>query len=158
MTRKGITPVVAIVLLLMMTVAAAGAAFTWFSQMQEQVQDRASSELNRQLEVRDLVCDSANDQIEISISNTGSTTIPLSGVSVFVRDSTGHLNTTITDRDWSGNAFGDPGGFGTVTVDVTQGSDATALYAGAFYDIEVDFTNVEGGYTLPAGGCVASSQ
>lgn len=36
--RKGITPVIAIVLLLMMTVAAAGMAYVWIMSLQEQIQ------------------------------------------------------------------------------------------------------------------------
>lgn len=160
--RKGITPVVAIILLLMMTVAAAGAAFTWFSQMQEELQTQASNELRTRTSVKDLRCDSGADYINISIKNDGSTQIELGRVDVFVRDSTGHLNATVTNLDWSSSGcdgaaceFGQPGGFDTAKVNIASAdSGATALYAGAFYDVEVDFTDA--GYSVQAGGCLAA--
>ncbi len=159
-SRRGVTPVVAIILLLMMTVAAAGAAFTWFSQMQEELQDQAASDLRTSMDVKDLQCDSGSDTLDISIKNSGSTEVELTSVDVFVRDSTGHLNATITQLDWSSSGcsgacqFGQPGGFDTAQVDIsTADSGSTFLSSGAFYDVEIDFTDA--GFTLQAGGCLA---
>ncbi|MFB6076544.1 MAG: archaellin/type IV pilin N-terminal domain-containing protein, partial [Candidatus Nanohaloarchaea archaeon] len=140
--RSGITPVVAIVLLLMMTVAAAGAAYTWFSQMQSQVQERATQTLQTDMEVKDLRCDSSTDKIEVAIKNSGSTEIELTNTDLFVRDSTGHLNITMTSLDLStdsGNAlcsggsagcsFKSPGKFDTATFDVSTNHN---IVQGAF--------------------------
>jgi len=46
--KKGITAVVAIVLLLMMTVASAGLAYMWISQMQTGTQQKTTEQLNAQ--------------------------------------------------------------------------------------------------------------
>ncbi len=45
--RKGITPVIALVLLLMMTVAAAGMAYVWFMDVQEETQDTVKDSLSQ---------------------------------------------------------------------------------------------------------------
>lgn len=42
--RKGITPIIAVVLLLMMTVAAAGLAYTWVIGVQTSIQERVGQE------------------------------------------------------------------------------------------------------------------
>ncbi|RLG13453.1 MAG: hypothetical protein DRN71_04805 [Candidatus Nanohalarchaeota archaeon] len=46
--RKGITPVIAIVLLLMMTVAAAGMAYVWIMSLQESVQNQGNEGVEKQ--------------------------------------------------------------------------------------------------------------
>ncbi len=46
---RGITPVIAIILLLLMTVAAAGAAYIWISRVQEQISSQTSTGLEAQL-------------------------------------------------------------------------------------------------------------
>lgn len=47
---KGITPVIAIILLLLMTVAAAGAAYIWISRVQEQISSQTSTGLEANLQ------------------------------------------------------------------------------------------------------------
>ncbi|MDY6776898.1 MAG: archaellin/type IV pilin N-terminal domain-containing protein [Candidatus Nanohaloarchaea archaeon] len=152
--RKGITPVVAVVLLLMMTVAAAGAAYTWFTQMQERLQGKAMRDLRQEVKVKDLRCNAGSDTIEIAIQNSGDTQLNLGDVNVFVRDSTGHLNSTLTDLDWTGEGFSQPGGFGTVTVDISNSETGSDFLAqGAFYNIEIGITNSD--LSITAGGCLA---
>jgi len=46
--RKGITPVIAIVLLLMMTVAAAGVAYLWIMNLQEGMEETANEGIEKQ--------------------------------------------------------------------------------------------------------------
>ncbi|MDY6769480.1 MAG: archaellin/type IV pilin N-terminal domain-containing protein [Candidatus Nanohaloarchaea archaeon] len=155
--RKGITPVVAIVLLLMMTVAAAGAAYTWFSQMQQRIQSEATTQLQTELQVKDLRCNARpKNTVVLALSNTGSTEIDSSDVDLFIRGSGGHLNATVTGLDWSGAGFSEPGGFGEVTIDLANAdTGSTFLVAGSFYQVEADFINAD--YTLQAGGCLAES-
>lgn len=154
-SRKGITPVIAIVLLLMMTVAAAGAAYTWFSQMQERLQSEATRGLQTELSLRDLRCNAKpTNTMELAVSNSGSTSVDLSDVDVFIRGSAGHLNSTLLDLDWAGSGFGDPGGFGQVTVQLSNAdSGSDFLVDGKFYKVEADFPLAD--YTLNAGGCLA---
>ncbi len=42
--RRGITPVVAVILLLLMTIAAAGAAYLWVTKLQQLITERATSQ------------------------------------------------------------------------------------------------------------------
>lgn len=140
----------------MMTVAAAGAAYSWFSNMQTQFQERAAGQIQTELSVRDLDCSAKDETVQIALSNSGSTDIELGDVDVFIRGSGGHLNATFTGEDWTGEGFGEPGGFGSVTLDmanVDSGSDF--LDAGSFYKIEIYFVDTD--YTLAAGGCLAES-
>jgi len=81
---KGITPVVAIILLLLITISMVGFAFVWFTRVGElttqQTQQQLQSELDRQAQkVRiDSVTTSA-----ITVRNTGSKAIPLVQISLF---------------------------------------------------------------------------
>ncbi|MDY6766368.1 MAG: archaellin/type IV pilin N-terminal domain-containing protein [Candidatus Nanohaloarchaea archaeon] len=156
MSSKGITPVVATVLLLMMTVAAAGGAYVWFTNMQDQFRQRAEGEIQTELSVRDLQCDADDDTIEIALSNSGSTEVALEEVDVFIRGSGGNLNATFTEEDWTGTGFSDPGGFGSVTLDMANtDSGSDFLVAGSFYKVETYFANTD--YTLSVGGCLAET-
>ncbi len=48
MVKKGITAVVATVMLLMMTVAAAGMAYIWITDMQKEIQEGTSAQIQQQ--------------------------------------------------------------------------------------------------------------
>jgi flagellin-like protein len=164
--RKGVTPVIAIVLLLMMTVAAAGAAYTWFSQMQNRLQSEATSGLQTELSVKDIVCDASSDEIRLSLKNSGSTLVDVSDVDVFIRGSDGHLNATVQDADWTGSGpsgtgcgsatceFADAGGFDEATIQLSNADTGSGfLVESKFYKVEADFSLSD--YTLNAGGCLA---
>ncbi len=171
--RKGITPVVATVLLLMMTVAAAGAAYTWFTQMQGQLQTQATSDLQTEFRVKDLQCNAKPENtVKVSIKNSGSREVDLRDVDAFIDGPDGHLNVTITDMDLStpnacngdACAFGEPGGFAAVVIDLSDpaggqpGSGSASppnsvLVPGSFYKVELSFTNAD--QSISAGGCLA---
>ena len=74
--RKGITPVIAIVLLLMMTVAAAGMAYVWIMSLQEDIAEdtnRDLDNLNKQKNARLSVSAVWNNAgtIDLIIKNAG---------------------------------------------------------------------------------------
>ncbi len=77
--RKGITPVIALVLLLMMTVAAAGMAYIWFQDVQQETQDSVSDSLTQRTDqmagavVIDAVYEDTN-VAQVAVRNTGSVT------------------------------------------------------------------------------------
>ncbi len=80
--KKGITAVVAIVLLLMMTVAAAGLAYMWISQMQTGTQQKTSEQLNTQAQQMQSSLNiesvwASGGMMFFSLRNTGSTTVDL---------------------------------------------------------------------------------
>jgi flagellin-like protein len=82
--NKGITPIIAIILLLMMTVAIAGSAFFWTSRIQNQMQGGVESYQNTLLtqmassvKVFDADCsDSDCNNLTIFFQNIGSSKIP----------------------------------------------------------------------------------
>ncbi len=75
--RKGITPVIAIVLLLMMTVAAAGMAYVWIMSLQEDVRVIADEGVEDMKIVSSVslsfeaVHEDAGNMIEFTLRNTG---------------------------------------------------------------------------------------
>jgi len=90
--RKGLTPVIAMILLLMMTVAAAGASFYWLlglqselqggtTQFQEQTFERMTSDVNYLSGTFDRDGNgSTNSTLMLTIQNTGTTKIPINNV------------------------------------------------------------------------------
>lgn len=78
MKRKAVTPVIAVVLLLMMTVAVGGVAFMWVTQMQKGMQDDISKQQEEMTKKAsaNLVIDAAwtasdGEPMNISIRNNG---------------------------------------------------------------------------------------
>lgn len=77
--RKGITPVIAIVLLLMMTVAAAGMAYVWVTGVQQETQNAVSESMRERTAQMgggitiDAVYED-NNVTTVAIRNTGSIT------------------------------------------------------------------------------------
>ena len=88
--RKGITPVIALVLLLMMTVAAAGMAYVWFMDVQEETQDTVRDSLSQRTDqmAGAVVIDAVYEtgvvaSTDIIVRNTGSLTYT-AGVQVYL--------------------------------------------------------------------------
>jgi flagellin-like protein len=89
MSQKGITPIIAIILLLMMTVAVAGAAFFWLSRIQNQLQGGVESfqgtmmtQIASKVDVLDAdYIDTGN--LTIFFQNNGNTKIPVTKKSNF---------------------------------------------------------------------------
>ncbi|MDY6762027.1 MAG: archaellin/type IV pilin N-terminal domain-containing protein, partial [Candidatus Nanohaloarchaea archaeon] len=128
--RKGITPVVAMVLLLMMTVAAAGAAYVWTQGIITGQQEEAEEQLNTEITVRDLQCTASNGNVEFFLDNTGSQTVQASDVTVYlysVADGSLVNNVATSHSDL---APGDSWGPSTVSF------DAADMTAGNEYRVE----------------------
>jgi flagellin-like protein len=92
LNKKGISPVIAIILLLMMTVAVAGAAFFWLSRIQNQLQGGVESfqgtiftQISAAVDVvdADYINASGNENLTIFFQNTGNTKVPVSNSAVF---------------------------------------------------------------------------
>ena len=87
--QKGITPIIAIILLLMMTVAVAGAAFFWLSRIQNQLQGGVESfqgTMMTQIASKvDVVAANYinNTNLTIFFQNTGNTKIPVTNLNTF---------------------------------------------------------------------------
>lgn len=136
--RKGITPVVAIVLLLMLTIVAVGGMWAWTSDILTQQQDEAEGQLRAGIEFISLSCDAASDELSWTIKNTGRSDIDLSDVDVYVYEVSNnelfHHTTenranplTTTDRHWYRGINGEP----PVAI-------ANNLAVGTYYEVVVE--------------------
>jgi len=116
LNKKGISPVIAIILLLMMTVAVAGAAFFWLSRIQNQLQGGVESfqgtvftQIASAVDVvdADYVNASSTENLTIFFQNTGNTKIPISNSGTFptttwiLRDSD---QVAVCSTNWEGTS------------------------------------------------------
>ncbi len=140
MDRRGVTPVVAVVILLMMTVALAMGAFAWMRTLQDDIQDEALRDLREEIAVQDLRCDVT--AVAASLKNRGDTDLPAGDVDFYIYGPDGHLVTTRTDIDLSDAPFAQRGGFGTRGVFLNR-----SLVPGDPYDIEIVFDQADASLT-----------
>jgi flagellin-like protein len=86
---KGITPVVAVILLLLITISMVGFAFVWFSKVSEIATTQTEAELQNQLIVQSQKIKIESISLtrdQITIRNTGSQPIALADkISIFVQ-------------------------------------------------------------------------
>jgi len=84
---KGITPVIAIILLLLITISMVGFAWVWFGQVSQRlttdIENRTFEQINRQ--EKTIRIDNANG-VNIDIRATGSSIIQISEIQVYVDD------------------------------------------------------------------------
>ena len=85
MKMKGITPVIAIILLLLITISMVGFAFIWFQRVAQTATSSSDAALQTQLNQQSQTAriDSAAGT-SITIRNTGSQSIPTGAVAIFV--------------------------------------------------------------------------
>lgn len=114
---KGVTPVIAVILLLMITVAMVGFAFVWFTSISQKTTQAVENSTLSQLEKQEQKVRISNiDRISvpgttvITVRSTGTRSVPLNTVLVFVND----VGKSCT---WTNT-----GGSGSPTVLVTQGA------------------------------------
>ncbi len=102
---KGITPVIAIILLLLITISMVGFAFVWFTRVSElatqQTQEQLQKDLERQSQkIRiDVISPGvdASNPMKVVIRNTGSAAIPLKSIVGFKNDVNVDCMTASTD-------------------------------------------------------------
>ncbi len=97
MNKKGITPVISIVLMIMITVSAASAGYFWMGSIQSNLQVSAQNAIsstglggNYQISALagGVICESGVDgTIQVYVSNTGSNNIEMGDWYIFVKDS-----------------------------------------------------------------------
>lgn len=146
--EKGITPVIAIVLLVMMTVGAAVGTWTFIQNVQTQVQDRTKSELGTGLETRgNINCQGTT--INATVENTGTKDIEADSTNIFVYTTGGDVHTTLSDQDLTGQGWTSAGSVGQFSVTSLPQSFSPNTY----YTIEVRFVRQD--YTWDMGQCLA---
>ncbi len=84
---KGITPIIAIILLLLITISMVGFAFVWFTRIAESASSAGSSQLNQTLAQmsQKVRIDNVNDNV-VTIRNIGSQTIQSASLSFYVNN------------------------------------------------------------------------
>ncbi|MFB6294262.1 MAG: hypothetical protein ABEI97_00735 [Candidatus Nanohaloarchaea archaeon] len=120
MHRAGITPVVALVIVLFMTVATAGGAYLWFSSIIEQQQEAVDRELRSGVSLRDVRC--TGDTVTVAAMNTGERKLSGGNFSVFLYTDDGELVAEASHR-MSAVDFQEPGSFGTATLQLDADRD-----------------------------------
>ena len=148
-TKRGITPIIAIILLLMMTVAIGGAMFYWLTRIQGQTQGGVESFEGRLFEniashvnvVDADYTNSTNENLTIFFQNTGNKKIPIANRSVFptttwiLKDSD---TVAVCSGDWSGGgttARCASGCNATTNIDIGEIKAVTLNTAGTACDI-----------------------
>ncbi|MCJ7450126.1 MAG: hypothetical protein MUP58_00075 [Candidatus Nanohaloarchaeota archaeon QJJ-9] len=136
-TRKGITPVIAVVLLLMMTVGAAGAFYSYYSGMLDKFMGKATERQNTQFSISSLECGTGNtNNITVVFSNNGQTTLDLSPANIYVHQGDSEIyglskqgislmSSSVTDND-------------NITTISTLDDDFSTTNSRAGYNIELD--------------------
>jgi flagellin-like protein len=144
MTRRAITPVIAVVLLLMMTVAAAGAAFFWMTTIQSRIQGQIGTQVSTtttqtgtSLNMFSVIFNASDsgDTINITMQNTGSSTIVNGTVAVTISDALDRVQ-KVTTTALAGNF--DQNQIKTLDVDV----ESSVMIQNQTYGIKI---------TLPGG-------
>jgi flagellin-like protein len=112
MSKKGLTPVVAMILLLMMTVAAAGASFYWLVRIQselqggtQQFQDSTFESMTSSVIWQTSSYNRTSEILQIVALNTGTTKIPISDSGTSpktVWTLTNSDGDILCNSDWSG--------------------------------------------------------
>ncbi len=126
MKRKGITPIIAIIVLLLITVALAGAAWTYLSTYMTGLTGQS-------FEVRDYFC-IRGDTAVVIVANTGTATLPVSEISIIDTDT----GTDVTDDGSWTSASGDTlpnGALGENDVGKWEGEDAVCGSDGCSYRV-----------------------
>ena len=99
LNKKGITPIIAIVLLLMITVAVAGTVSFWLGSVQEGAQseiedstDIITSQTQQGVSIQFVTCDATNDLVTIVVRNSGTRPIETGDVALSISDEDGITN------------------------------------------------------------------
>lgn len=130
--RRGITPVVAVIIILMMTVATSVSAYGWMRGLQEQVQAEAARDLRQDVTFKDLRCDV--EAVAFSLKNSGDVTVSADALDVYIHGPDDELVTTRTGVDMDDAAFTEPGGFATRGVLLNE-----SLVPSRVHEVEVAF-------------------
>ncbi|MDD5417499.1 MAG: hypothetical protein PHW96_01250 [Candidatus Nanoarchaeia archaeon] len=105
-SKKGVTPIVSIILMLMITIALAGTAFIWISSLSERGRGGAEgdiTDLERQTGSRFSVlkaeCNSTSEGVELTFFNDGNSRI-LAGNAVIVIKRGGEVLDSVIETSW----------------------------------------------------------
>jgi len=148
LNRKGITPIIAIVLLLMITVAVAGTVSFWLSSVQkgaqgeiEQSTEIITSQTQQAITISFIRCEESTNTISIVVKNAGTRPIEEGPVELTVSDQDGIENLAYgtTDSPWT-----------TLEVDLTESVDFDGANLSPAFTL-VDDTSYQLRIAVPGG-------
>ncbi len=118
---KGITPIIAVILLLLMTVAAGAATMFWFSKLQSAIQTQTETQVSQMIgqmsmQIKILSATNQSTNLILSLSNIGTVPIDLSKAIVTVDEQ--DINTGTIKRVYSGPCLSGTLGVGQVDVNL----------------------------------------
>ncbi len=136
MLRKGISPVIAIVLILMMTVSLAGLAYVWINRMMKNNMKNTDSTLETKLEILGLDC-TVNNIINLTVQNIGKRKINAGTTYIYFRDVSKDRVMGRLEVDWSAQDFVNPDGFSIIpNLDISSVVNWTK---GDYYELRFEF-------------------
>lgn len=154
---KGITPVLAVVILLLIGVSAATGTWAFLQGMESPIKDKTKSKLEIDLEVKGQIhCENTTvdsdveekSKIIAKIENKGEREVEASNTNVFVYDTQGNVVASEEEVDLSRYNWTSVGRSGNLNLTVDND-----LAPGSYYDIEVRFVRQD--YTWELGRCQA---
>lgn len=129
---KGITPVIAIILLLLITISMVGFAFVWFNRISQTLTNATQSELESQLSQQakkvSIINPRAGSPGAIDVRNTGTATILSTDASVYIAG-----NRTVAGAAGCGNPVMPtvgPGSVATITCNCAIGDEIKVVVPG----------------------------
>jgi flagellin-like protein len=121
---KGITPVIAIILLLLITISMVGFAFIWFNRMMTTTTNETTRQTEEQLsQMGQKVSIDSTTASNIYVRNIGSVSIPVTRIAVYV-------NGAAVSCTWSGSIA--PGAVSACGVGCASGGVARAVAPGNY--------------------------
>lgn len=156
-SRKGITPVIAVVLLMSITVAGSVSLYMFFKDSATKASSDRVKELNGEIKAVNAECErreSKPDRIHILLRNNGASLDGDAGIYLYHDSGKPYLK--ILGQDWSDEDFARPGGSGTVTIPTSLSEEGKDLKPGESYIVKVRLSSAD--KPLNAGVCHVSSK
>jgi flagellin-like protein len=150
--KSGITPIVSIILLLLMTVTASTAAYFWMINIQSNIQENVESNLEQSFAgeltsftMVSSTCNATSENVSVVLLNTGSVDIDAGDLVLSLSSLAGSTLDTVIDTGFSG----------------LDAATSTQLEYTSSYDIQADTTyavkvTIPGGSSM-SDSCTASS-
>ena len=142
MSSKGITPVIATVLLLMMTVSAAAGAYYWITSVQGNLQQSSETAIDSSgitgsyrisVLAGGITCTASSDDITVYVKNTGASDIPADNWYLFAKNTQGQGVGT-----WSNDSAVGVFNAGDTTSITFTLSAGTGLTANRMYTLQIN--------------------
>lgn len=129
---KGITPIIAIVLLLMITISMIGFAFIWFQRITAIMQNKSEAGLEKERREANILIFIDNvdpDNGKVTVRNGGGVAVDTSEIAVYVN------GTKYVSCSWNPSGTILPNGYATCTSNTIKNCNTVKVTAGISYDI-----------------------